>query len=187
MTKTQSLQAIANKVAMNSIPDSEFRNMVLKLLNKSDGINVPVVEEIKGDFFSDTWADVLAHGFNTKANMGGGVAALVQKKHPEVFEAYIEACEAGMFRVGSAQLVKADNGQVFANLGTQINPGPDAQYKYVYASLISLKKVMKRRGMTKLALVKIGAGIGGLEWHKVRFILNKVFDNSEIFVRVYYI
>ena len=112
----------------------------------------------------------IAHGCNTQGMMGAGVARLVRNCYPSVFYSYRDACASGAFRVGTAQAVWADPQQdigdcLVYNLGTQRLPGADATAWGVFLSFANLAEDARVRGIDTVAIPRIGAGIGGLNWH----------------------
>lgn len=111
----------------------------------------------------------ICHGANCQGLMGAGVALLVRNKYPAVCSAYIKACMAGSFQVGTAQPVWADPQESGAdrlvyNLGTQHFPGADATSWGVFLSFANLAENALRQGINTVAAPRIAAGIGGLDW-----------------------
>lgn len=110
----------------------------------------------------------IAHGCNTQGLMGAGVARLVRDKYPDVYEAYKESCNSGVFQVGTAQAVWADptnhGDRLVYNLGTQRFPGPDATVWGVFLSFANMAENAYWRKITTIAIPRIGCGIGALDW-----------------------
>ena len=57
-------------------------------------------------------------------------------------------------------------------------------YSDLEKTLVELRTNLVDKKLTKLAMPKIGCGLDGLEWPKVRAIIENVFDESGIEIRV---
>lgn len=111
----------------------------------------------------------IAHGCNAQGLMGAGVARLVRGTYPEVYEEYSRACRSGAFRLGTAQAVWTDpmvHGQdrLVYNLCTQTLPGAHATPWGIFLSFGNMVEDANVRGIDTVAIPRIGAGIGGLDW-----------------------
>lgn len=125
----------------------------------------------------------IAHGCNTQGLMGAGVARLVRNKYPAAYEQYRRACDDGSFKVGTAQGVWADpsdgaGDRLVYNLGTQRLPGPDATAWGIFLSFANMAEDARVRGIDVVAIPRIGAGIGGLEWFDVEDAICEALDRS---------
>lgn len=128
----------------------------------------------------------MAHGCNTSSSFGSGVAYLVAKYFPHVKKHYHQSCKLDMFEPGSCDAVCiSDTNSPFRfcyNLGTQIQPGPDARKNLIAQSFINLFETMIRTKESEIAIPKIGCGIGGLNWEKdvepiLDFLVRHVYDD----------
>lgn len=114
----------------------------------------------------------IAHGCNCQGLMGAGVARLVRDNYPDAYEAYRAACRNGTFRVGTAFAVWADpllarkGDRLVYNLGTQRFPGADATPWGVFLSFANMAEHAYNAGLHEVAIPRIGAGIGGLDWER---------------------
>lgn len=124
----------------------------------------------------------IAHGCNTVGLMGAGVAKLVRDKYPDAYQQYRVACNNHAFLVGTAQPVldRTDgNSRLVYNLGTQRDPGPDATPWGIFLSFANMAESAWRMGITDIAIPRIGAGIGGLDWDKdVSPAIEEALDRS---------
>jgi O-acetyl-ADP-ribose deacetylase (regulator of RNase III) len=103
---------------------------------------------------------VLAHGCNTAGVMGAGIARQIREEIPEAFRAYQNEMPHAL---GSAQYVWTGTRSVF-NLMTQRVPGPDARYGAITMAFANMAEIMFHQGLDRVAIPKIGAGIGGLDF-----------------------
>lgn len=121
------------------------------------------MQVIRGDIFAEE--RIIAHGCNTQGLMGAGFARQVADRFPYVKERYVAACRAGVFVLGYAQRVVDEVGDVIVyNLGTQNQPGRHATPWGVYLSFANMLENAIRNSVTRIAIPRIGAGIGGLDW-----------------------
>lgn len=124
--------------------------------------------EKQGDMFT-TNAYVIGHGCNTHGVMGAGVAKIVREKFPAVYDRYRLFYESGTLRPGSAhaELTVWPNsvrGVWVFNLMTQDLPGPHARVEWIAQSLQTTLQNTYEMGAPKIALPRLGCGIGGLDW-----------------------
>lgn len=152
-----------------------------------------MIVDIQGDLFR-TAAPAIAHGCNTQALMGAGVAAIVRRDYPEVYIEYAEACRESDFKPG--QMLPAwgtnphtDKPVWILNLASQDLPGPHARADWLEGSLRDALAFCHESGFCRMAAPRIGAGIGGLDWEtEVRPVFEKVADEfPTITVEVYFL
>lgn len=126
-------------------------------------------EEI-GDLFTANH-QAIAHGCNLHGLMGAGIAAQFRRRWPQMYQTYLEACQSRKFKLGSILPYQSGFGMVVYCLGTQEYPGPDASLEAIREAIIAALDDCYARGITELAIPRIGAGIGGLAWEDVRGVL----------------
>ena len=124
--------------------------------------------EKQGDMFT-TDAYVIGHGVNTYGVMGAGVAAVVREKFPAVYDFYREQFQRGEARPGSANgyltvWPGTQRGVWVFNLATQDLPGAHARASWIAESLRWMLQRSYEMGVSKVALPRLGCGIGGLNW-----------------------
>ena len=144
------------------------------------------IDYVVGDLI-ESGEPVIAHGCNTVGVMGAGIARVVKAAWPEVYDQYDAACADGTFDAGSAQRCVGANDRTVYNLGTQRNPGASATYWLVFLSFANMFESMKTWGHGRVAVPRIGCGIGGLDWSGVEGAIEAALDNvgAEIEVVVY--
>lgn len=127
----------------------------------------PRIEYTVGDLI-EADEPVIAHGCNTKGLMGAGIAKLIREKHYRtVYGPYYEACLRGQFVPGTAQLCETADDKIVFNLATQDEPGPHADEWWVLLAFANMFEQCIAREIRKVAIPRIGCGIGGLKWDQV--------------------
>ena len=141
------------------------------------------IREENRDLFTVPQGYYLAHCITADLSLGAGVA----KKIDEVYNmrnklmcnyadiSYEEDSDSYAFYVGKALLI--DN--VF-NLVLKKNPTKKAKYKKLRHTLENMKDQMDENLITKVAMPKIGCGHEGLDWDKVREIIEEVFEDTDV-------
>lgn len=140
------------------------------------------VEYRTGDIFTSD-AQALAHGCNCQGVMGAGIATQFKARYPEMYWLYRAQCTKGVFTPGYYYAFKADNGKLILNLATQDYPGKHARYEWIESSLRAVLKDFPE--LKSIALPRIGCGIGGLTWERVKAIIETIGNETEINLIVY--
>ena len=133
-----------------------------------------MVEYIEfGNIFKLDGITSFAHGCNCAGAMGKGIAVQFKNMYPDMYKQYKTLCKHGDFKLGDVFKYNHGDGYVF-NLGTQKTWRTKAEIHAVEQSLDNMLKIASELEVTKIALPKIAAGLGGLDWGKVKTILNNV-------------
>jgi O-acetyl-ADP-ribose deacetylase (regulator of RNase III) len=145
---------------------------------------------LSGDF------DIIAHGCNTKKNMGAGFALQVAQTFPEAVEADNNFSEPqlGNYSIADTTVDAPSGGKLrVANLYTQVWPGPYKAYSPNDNSTHRLNAIAQAVGRlisdypnAKIAIPWIGSGYAGLNWNEVRSLLNKIVPEVVDFTIVEY-
>ena len=124
----------------------------------------------RGDLFSTPGVNAFAHGCNCAGAMGKGIAVAFRQRWPEMFEAYKVRCREGRFELGNVFHWRQDGVHVF-NLGTQKTWRTRAELSAIDKSVAEMIRLAGEAQIDRIALPRIGAGLGGLEWPGVRDLL----------------
>jgi len=148
------------------------------------GAEVAMLSEVTGDLLeSDEQA--IAHGCNCQGFMGGGIAAQVAQRWPDLDAEYRRQCQAGEFKLGSFFAWKTPDGRIVYNLATQEAPGADARLTSVAESVSRMLEDAAARGVGNVAMPRIGSGVGGLEWSDVKSLLVELAAKSSTSITIY--
>lgn len=141
-----------------------------------------------GDIFDNHYkAQALAHGCNCQGVMGAGIAIRFKTKYPAMFLEYRRRCRVSprLFNLGDAFLWVEEGAPFVFNLGTQEYIGANATYPAVGKSLTSMRSQLFANSLTSVAIPKIGCGIGGLNWERVKGLIEDVFRDTTLDIYVY--
>ncbi|APF16811.1 Appr-1-p processing domain protein [Caldithrix abyssi DSM 13497] len=135
-------------------------------------------------------AEALVNTVNCVGIMGKGIALQFKKAFPEAyFSAYQKACRKGELRPGRVQVWSTGsfvNPKYIINFPTKTHWKAKSKYEYIESGLQTLKQEIKRLGIRSVAIPPLGSGLGGLEWLKVKEMIEKAFeDMPDVKVLVY--
>lgn len=120
----------------------------------------------------------IGHGVNTKGLMGAGVAKAIRDAYPQISGAYIQWCNNGA-KGGDVQIYRIDPNRVIVNIASQELPGADASYEWLVSGLFNATYNLLPLGIHKMALPRIGCGIGGLDWKAVKIMLRLIEETLD--------
>ncbi len=134
---------------------------------------------VTGDLFAATGLDALAHGCNCAGAMGKGIAVEFRRRFPRMYVEYKARCAKGQFTLGDVFAWTEGAVTVF-NLGTQRNWRTKAELPAIKTALEAMVEHAHQRGIRRIGLPRIGAGLGGLPWSDVRALLAAVGERSSV-------
>jgi len=147
------------------------------------------ITELAGNLLSSN-CDIIAHGCNCFNNMGGGIAYQIQALFPEAQKVDFFTTKIGD-RNKMGTFTKATQGdKTIYNLYTQYKYGHDkvyVEYDKLKESMIALKNDLIKQNLyesSKIGFPRIGCGLARGDWGIVKEIIEKVFDDKEVFVYV---
>lgn len=136
---------------------------------------MPVLER-HGDLF-DADEPALAHGCNCAGAMGKGIAVEFRRRWPAMFDEYRQRCRRGEFTPGDL-FAWVDDDRVILNLGTQRHWRTKATPDAVRAAIEAMVDYARQNRIDAIAMPRIAAGLGGLEWSDVRAILDQAVPDD---------
>lgn len=150
-----------------------------------------VIVETKGDLFeflerhlSENIAVSVAHCVSQDLHMGKGIAVTFKTKFGQVEELKAQKKKIGDVAVLSLPL--EDPCFVYYLITKSIHFFKPT-YESLKASLVSMKKHALENGVEVIVMPKIGCGLDRLAWTKVKPIIKEVFDDTSIFINVFYL
>ena len=123
-------------------------------------------------------ADALVNTVNCDGFMGKGIALQFKQAFPRNFKAYEQACRAGEVVLG--KMLVFDNGgllrpRFIINFPTKRHWRNKSRIEDIDAGLKALVDEVRRLQIRSIAVPPLGCGLGGLDWHQVRPMIEGVF------------
>lgn len=147
-----------------------------------------MIKYITGNILDST-AEALVNTVNTKGVMGKGIALQFKKAYPNNFRAYENACKKSEIVIGKVFAFKDSNvnsgEKIIINFPTKSNWRKPSEYSYIEQGLDDLVKLIEREKLKSIAIPPLGAGNGGLEWERVKKIIERKLGYLNTMVFVY--
>ena len=157
--------------------------------------------------------DALTNTVNTVGVMGKGIALAFKSAFPENFAAYRAACERGEVRLGEMFVFEnrrddgctqlklleehSEPGRVepyndvhrgprwIVNFPTKRHWRAGSRMADVESGLDSLSDVIRDRQITSIAVPALGCGLGGLDWGRIKPLIERKLDDLDVEVHLY--
>jgi len=123
-------------------------------------------------------AEALVNTVNCVGFMGKGIALQFKKAYPDNYERYHKACNAGEVQPGRMfifELRSMLNPKYVVNFPTKRDWRANSRYEDVESGLRALIGDVKRLGIKSIAIPPLGCGLGGLDWSRVRPMIERAF------------
>jgi len=137
----------------------------------------------------DSEAEALVNTVNTVGVMGKGIALQFKNMFPNNFKAYSNACKNNELKIGQLLVTEETSlltgKKIIINFPTKTNWRLPSEYKYIEKGLAELIKVIKTRNIKSIAIPPLGAGNGGLNWNRVKQILEHYLSKIDCEVFIY--
>lgn len=166
--------------------DRFFTGQSAGILNEQDAVSTvnPLISYQKGDLFT-SGERVIAHGCNCIGVMGAGVAKIVANKYPLAKRKYKAAVNAKVFNLGYAQFVLDEENDIcIYNLATQKQPGANASKWGIFLAFSNMFEHANANNITRIAIPKIGSGIGGMKWDDVVEMINLAWLGAKYEIQI---
>lgn len=146
-----------------------------------------MIHYIKGDIFESS-AMAIVNTVNLVGIMGKGIALQFKKQFPANFKLYQKACKNNEIGIGKL-LVTRENSvfgeKIIINFPTKTDWRKSSEYEYIDAGLKDLIRVIDEYKITSIAIPPLGAGNGGLNWEKVKTMIENSLSSLQIDISVY--
>jgi O-acetyl-ADP-ribose deacetylase (regulator of RNase III) len=142
------------------------------------------VRVLVGDLF-DSHAQTLVNTVNCVGVMGRGIALGFRERFPEMFEDYVDRCDAGEVEHGRPYLYRSLLPPWILNFPTKDHWRNVARLEDIVAGLDHLQEHYQTWGITSLAVPPLGCGEGQLEWRIVGRELYRRLANLDVPVELY--
>lgn len=147
-----------------------------------------MIEPTSGNILIDD-AEALVNTVNCVGVMGKGIALQFKKAFPENFKAYEAACRREEVQPGRMFVFKT--GQMFnpryiINFPTKRHWRGKSRYEDIASGLQALVREVQERKIRSIAIPPLGSGLGGLQWGRVKTMIEAAFKEfSDVQVKLY--
>lgn len=137
----------------------------------------------------DSEAEALVNTVNTVGVMGKGIALQFKNMFPNNFKLYSNACKNKEIKVGKLLVTEEEalltGKKIIINFPTKTSWRLPSEYQYIEDGLVELVKVIKEKNIKSIAIPPLGSGNGGLDWKKVKQILEKHLADVDCDIHIY--
>lgn len=146
------------------------------------------IKEIKKDLFLEKYktGDIYAHCISADFVLGKGIAKTFKEKFPELKKKKELVAEHRIKNARRFMPVESGN-VIIGNLITKKFYYSKPTYGSLTESLVELRKYMLQNNFKRALMPKIGCGLDGLQWELVKQIIEKVFEETNIEIKIFYI
>ena len=147
-----------------------------------------MIEPTRGNILTDD-AEALVNTVNCVGVMGKGIALQFKKAFPENFKAYEVACRREEVKPG--RMFVFETGQMFnpqfiVNFPTKRHWRGKSRYEDIGSGLQALAREVRERKIRSIAIPPLGSGLGGLQWSRVKVMIEAAFqDMPDVRVKIY--
>jgi O-acetyl-ADP-ribose deacetylase (regulator of RNase III) len=132
----------------------------------------------KGDILkADT--EALVNTVNCMGIMGRGIALQFRKAFPDNFKVYESACDKKQLHPGKmlvCDLNRFENPRYVINFPTKRHWKGKSKIEDIESGLKALIEEVSKRNIRSIAIPPLGCGLGGLNWQKVKAMIEKTFE-----------
>lgn len=123
-------------------------------------------------------ADALVNTVNCVGVMGRGIALQFKNAFPSVFKEYAAACKKEQVQLGKVMvhdLNRLESPHYIISFPTKGHWRGKSHLKDIQAGLESLVSEVERLKIESIAIPPLGCGLGGLDWNRVRPMIEAAF------------
>ncbi|XP_068141896.1 ADP-ribose glycohydrolase OARD1 [Drosophila tropicalis] len=137
------------------------------------------IREVTGDLFSAGNEYSMCHCVASDLRMGKGIAIRFRNKFGQ-----LGVLQQQNVQPGGVAIIK-DGQRFIYNLVTKQCSWGKPTYQFMHSSLTAMRQHMIDHQVKKLALPRIGCGLDGLSWSKIKDMLCELFQQDDIELIVY--
>ncbi|WP_158796317.1 macro domain-containing protein [Pedobacter sp. L105] len=147
-----------------------------------------MIEFVTGNLLESP-AEALVNTVNTVGVMGKGIALQFKKQFPSNYKTYEKACKNKTFHTGELLINEEEsllNGKkTIINFPTKTDWRKPSEYSYIETGLKELVLAIQKRNIKSIAIPPLGAGNGGLEWNKVKSLMQQYLSEVDSNIYIY--
>jgi O-acetyl-ADP-ribose deacetylase (regulator of RNase III) len=142
-----------------------------------------MIKYTTGNIF-DSNTECIINTVNCEGFQGKGIAYQFKLKYPKNEAAYIDACKSKTLVIGKVFFFE-ENKKIIANFPTKNEWRKNSQYEYIRLGLIDLLSKINEHHIRSVAIPPLGCGNGGLEWYKVKEMIEQYLSGISEHVDIY--
>lgn len=146
-----------------------------------------MIKLVKGNLLNAE-TEALVNTVNTVGVMGKGIALQFKKKFPQNYVVYRKACKDKTFNTGEVLTVEVGDllrRQIIINFPTKAHWRSPSKYEYISEGLKALKAEIIKHKINSIAIPPLGCGNGGLEWTKVKSMIEESLQDLDCEIHLY--
>ena len=147
-----------------------------------------MIHYVKGNLLESD-AEALVNTVNTVGVMGKGIALQFKEAFPENYRIYKNACRKKELRIGRVLVVGDSNftsgPKIIVNFPTKTHWRLPSEYSYIEQGLQSLRREIVSRQIKSIAIPPLGSHNGGLDWLRVKQMVETALSNLDCNVYLY--
>jgi O-acetyl-ADP-ribose deacetylase (regulator of RNase III) len=138
----------------------------------------------EGDLFAENDIQAYAFGCTCAGSLDAGIAVAFKKRWPRLEEEYKARCADGRFRLGDV-FVFIDGETTVYSLALQEHWKSRAKLAALTKAMTRTVELAGRAGVARIGVPRIGTGLGGLDWPRVKSVLTKIGDETPVEIVVF--
>lgn len=142
-----------------------------------------MIHYTQGNIF-DSKAQTLVNSVNCVGVMGKGLAKEFRERFPDMFREYDKACRRKEVRSGKPFIYR-DLQRTILCFPTKDNWKGPSKYEFIEAGLRAIRDQYEKWAIASMAIPPLGCGLGGLDWPKVKALIEKHLAELPIEIEVY--
>jgi O-acetyl-ADP-ribose deacetylase (regulator of RNase III)/uncharacterized protein YwgA len=134
-------------------------------------------------------AEAIVNTVNTVGVMGKGIALQFKNQYPNNYKLYATACKAKEVVVGKMFVTEETSllggKKIIINFPTKTDWRKPSEYSYIESGLRDLVTIIQEKKIKSIAIPPLGAGNGGLDWQRVKVLIEQYLTNVDCEVQIY--
>lgn len=128
-------------------------------------------------------ADAIVNTINCIGVMNAGIALEYGLRYPELLKEYEQKCKNKEISVGHIYYYK-DKEKLIVNFPTKWHFKYPSKLEWIEDGLKDFVKTYKQYNIKSIAFTKLGTLNGGLDWNRVKILMEKYLNNLDISVYI---
>lgn len=138
-----------------------------------------MIKYFEGTVFN-SGACTLVNAVNTVGVMGAGIALEFRLRYPRMYYDYKKKCEEGKLVVEKVDYFNVDSNIIIVNFPTKVHFKYPSKLIWIEKGLQYFVETYKEHSIKSIAFPKLGASNGGLEWERVKVVMERYLSNLDI-------